>query len=339
MHNLRIGFFTKWPINSLESPLSIVYGDELYFRSISQFMKKDGLFESVKLYSPIRPPDKKIDCMIYINDTKPVLKYAKKHILYLQNPYRPDSYKVLLKLRKYNFDGYLFISKNLLQKHLRDGFKGRYLPFGVNTDIFYPHKFNKRYNFEISFVGNDYKEKRLTKKYLLPLLNYNFGLFGKWGEPNTNFLGIKNKLLIDIKFSHRVNKVRLKQPKTINMLYYICRGKISQDEVATLYSSSKINLNYSAQDNINYHVTTLRLLEIMACKGFALSDTISPDKKFNSSFVYTSGGIDLIDKINYYLSHPQEKETYISKGFDYVQKYARIEYRVKDLINYLNTIL
>ena len=77
----------------------------------------------------------------------------------------------------------------------------------------------------------------------------------------------------------------------------------------------------------------------MACKGFALSDTISPDKKFNSSFVYTSGGIDLIDKINYYLSHPQEKETYISKGFDYVQKYARIEYRVKDLINYLNTIL
>ena len=118
----------------------------------------------------------------------------------------------------------------------------------------------------------------------------------------------------------------------------ICKGKIPQKDVPHLYSNAKINLNCTAQGGINWDSTTLRPSEILACKGFLISDRMSSLEKIKGGLVFTKGGEDLKDKIKYFLNHPKERRKIAEKGYQYVIKHDKIEKRMSELYNYLRSL-
>ncbi len=116
-------------------------------------------------------------------------------------------------------------------------------------------------------------------------------------------------------------------------------GKIPQEDVPVLYSSAKINLNCTAQDCVDWDVITLRTYEVLACQGFLITDrTPVAEQTMDDCMVFTDGGQDLAEKIDFYLSHEQEKNLIARKGYEYVIRHATIQQRMKELVDYLNVI-
>ena len=67
----------------------------------------------------------------------------------------------------------MFISKKFNRYSYKRGIFRPYLPFGVDTDLFYPRDPESEYKFEVCYVGNDIKGEQRTTRYLLPAVNFN----------------------------------------------------------------------------------------------------------------------------------------------------------------------
>lgn len=158
-----------------------------------------------------------------------------------------------------------------------------------------------------------------TNRFLRPALEFDFALYGNWFLPNPC-------------------EVWKNEPY---QLYFaqISRGKIPQEDVPALYSTTQINLNCTAQGIIDWDSVTLRTYEVLACKGFIISDG-SPAmiEELSDYVVFTDGYCDLRDKIRYYLKHPEERTPYVEKGYNYVRKHATIEARAAELMQFLSTL-
>jgi len=50
-----------------------------------------------------------------------------------------------------------------------------------------------------------------------------------------------------------------------------------------------------------------RLFDALACEAFVLSDHMPSLDPFDRYVVFTSGGDDLRDKLDHYLTHPEER--------------------------------
>lgn len=320
---MKLGFYIKWPQGSLKSKQNVL-GDELIANAMCRSLSKNSNVHSCELFSPNHLPDQKLDVMVYLNDTKPNNDWASKHVLYLQNAYGKGSDKTITKLHKYGYDGYAFISEKLLQFHNKSGKRGIFLPFGVDIDTFYPREPDSEYEFDVAYVGNDIKGEYRTNKYLFPAAKFNMGLFGNWKIPHARFLIWKNWK---------------KQPEYRRVFEKITRGKIPQEEVPVLYSSAKINLNCTIQDCVDWDVITLRTYEVLACKGFLISDkTQIAEKTMSNCMVFTDGDEDMSEKIEYYLDHENERKKIAQNGYKYVIKNATIDARMNEFLKYIEDI-
>ncbi|MBI3583576.1 MAG: glycosyltransferase [Nitrospinae bacterium] len=305
-----------------------VLGDELYGESISRALSKIEDVEIAELYAPNYQPKGRLDVMIYLNDTEPNQEWADRHVLYMQNAYGKGSDIVLKDLRNRDYDGYAFVSKKLLDIHIKDGYAGIFLPFGVDTDVFYPREKEKGYCFDVAYVGSNIKGRERTERYLLPAEQFNFGLFGNWSLPERSFFQ-------KIKFWER-DEI----PNYQRVLARLSRGKIPQDKVPILYSSAKINLNFTAQDCVDWDVITLRTFEVLACRGFLISDKVRvAEEAMKGYMIFTEGREDLSEKIEYYLSDENEREKISQRGYEYAIKHASVKSRTAELFDYLTKII
>jgi spore maturation protein CgeB len=119
----------------------------------------------------------------------------------------------------------------------------------------------------------------------------------------------------------------------------IARGKIPQEQVPVLYSSSKINLNCTIQDCVNWDVITLRSLEVLACDGFLISDRVpSAERLFGDFIVFTEGHDDLNEKIHHYLANDERRKNLARAGGEYVRNNFSIQATAAHLLNYLREI-
>lgn len=321
---MKIGFYIKWPKNSINSKNNVI-GDELFACSMCRSLNKNYEVESCEIYDSNNKPSKPLDVMIYLNDTPPNKNWAKKHILYLQNGYGEGSDSIIKELQKFNYDGYAFISNSLLKIHKENGYNGIFLPFGVDIEEFYPRSSSVLYDYGVAYVGNDIKGLHRSNKYLLPAAQFDFGLFGNWEIPHSNFAVWRN-----LKKYHPYRKAFAR----------ISKGKIPQSKVPILYSSAKINLNCTVQDCVDWDVITLRTYEVLACKGFLISDKVpSAEQTLVRGVVFTDGYTDLTDKITYYLDHPEERRKISETGYNYVIEEASIDRRMGELLSHLEQIL
>jgi spore maturation protein CgeB len=185
---------------------------------------------------------------------------------------------------------------------------------------------NEKFSYDVAYVGNDIKGRERTEAYLYPALKFNFGLFGKWSIPK--------KLLIKSIFSFWYTKNRIFDYQI--EFARISKGKIPQEDVPVLYSSSRINLNCTLQDCVNWDVITLRTYEILACRGFLISDKVpSAEKKLKNMVVFTEGSNDLISKITYFLERADEREQIADRGYKYVVENETLSERMNRLMDYL----
>lgn len=322
---MNLGFMIKWPKGSLNSKQGNVIGDELLGESLCSAINKAFPDCNAQLYAPNYLPTDKLDVMIYLNDIEPVELYAKNHVLYLQNGgYTETAVALLDRLKGYGYDGYVFFSNKLLELHKEAGGNGLFLPFGVDTSLFRPCQPKQIYSHEVAYVGNDIKGETASNKYLYPAVNFDFGLYGNWQLPKPR-----------LRFWKRGDKV-LPYKKAFEKL---SRGKIPQADMPILYSSAKINLNCTLQDCIDWDVITLRTYEVLACKGFLITDTVPVAKKtMQDCMVFTEGGEELKEQIAYYLAHDEERQAIAQNGYEYVIQNGSIEARAKELINYLGNL-
>nr|MCR4674478.1 DUF3880 domain-containing protein [Lachnospiraceae bacterium] len=99
-----------------------------------------------------------------------------------------------------------------------------------------------------------------------------------------------------------------------------------ETEMPYVFYHSKINLNISLR-SIKTGIP-LRCMDIMASKGFLLSNFQSDflyDFVPGEDFVYYENKEDMLDKIEYYLSHEKERLEIANNGYEKVKQYFSLE--------------
>ena len=81
---MDIGFYIIWDKNSLKSTGNVV-GDELFAESLCKSINKQYKSINAELYAPNYLPKKKLDALIYLNESPPNEKLSRYHYLYFQN--------------------------------------------------------------------------------------------------------------------------------------------------------------------------------------------------------------------------------------------------------------
>ena len=324
---MNIGFYIKWDKHSINSSGNVV-GDELFAESLCKSINKQFKSIIAELYAPNHLPDKKLDVIIYLNDSLPDEKFAKYHILYLQNGYEDNIKQIISRSLALGYDGYIFFSemiKKIFDKKATNLKNSLFLPFGVDLDVFYPREKNNNFNYDCSFIGNDIKGTESTMRYLFPATEFNFGLFGNWKIE---------------RHKYKIWKNLKKLPPYKKVFQNISNGKIPQESVPVLYSSAKINLNNTIKSCIDWDVITLRTYEVLACKGFLISDPVPvAEKTLKGCLVFTEGGKDLTEKIKYYLAHSKKRQEIAENGYNYVLRNCPIDSRVRELVNYIEGVV
>lgn len=308
---MHIGFLMKWPKGLVRRTRHVI-GEEAYAESLCRELQQLAGVASAEVYAPNVRPTTKLDVMIHLNDTLPG-PFAYRHILYFQNFYNEGSHVILAQLQKLGYDGYAFLSQRLLDIHMQSGYSGILLPLAADTSIFHPKATNPNYEYDVAYVGNDIKGEECTMRYLYPATNYKFGLFGNWN---------------------------LQPHPYSRMLAKLSQGYITPDELAKLYSSAKIILNFTGQDSAIWDAMNLRFFEVLACRGFLISDKIpSAEREMKDCVVFTDGYQDLNQKIEYYLARPQERKEIAERGYQYIIQNATTQIRAKQLYQFIEKIM
>jgi spore maturation protein CgeB len=194
------------------------------------------------------------------------------------------------------------------------------LPFGVDLNAFSPKEPSERYAHEVAYVGNDIKGNEATMRYLYPAVDFEFGLYGNWKFSRAKYKIWKNWL----------------QPPYKKVFEKISQGRIPQEDVPLLYSSAKINLNCTLQSCIDWDVITLRTYEVLACKGFLITDIVPvAQETMPDCMIFTEGGAHLKEQIAYYLSRDNERRQIAQAGYEYVVHNASVEARARELMEYI----
>lgn len=303
-------------------------GDEMTAVSLRKELLKLPDVEYCELFNG--EPSKKLDVMVYFHEDTPNRDWAKKSVLYMQRPCNIGSDKVLATFQELNYDGYMFISNKLLQLHKEMGHEGLFLPTAGDDEYMRPMPVDERYIFEVSYVGNDIKGLSRTMRYIYPAKEFSFGLFGGW----KNYSALKDCL------SHRGFFLRYFINGYRREFRDISQGQIPYDDLPVLYSSAKIVLNCTHQDNVDWEVITGRVYDVLLCNGFLITDVATPQtERYRDCMVVTSGGEDLRKKIRYYLEHEDERKIIASRGRERVLEKDTFRHRAIDIVNYFRKIL
>ena len=302
-------------------------GDEMTALSLRRELLALPEVEYCEIFNT--PPACKLDIIVYFHQDMPDKKRAKKSVVYLQRGFQNGSDKELPKYHSRNYDGYMFISKKLLELHKSMGYDGAFIPTAVDDEYMKPMPKNKKYEYDVAYVGNAIKGRR-TIKYVYPAKNFNFGLYGNWMQYSTlqDCLSYRGFFL-----RYFVNKYR-------RVFKKISKGQIPYEDLPVLYSSAKIILNCTFQDNVDWDVITGRTYDVLACNGFLITDVVpSAQEKFKDYIIFTSGGRDLKEKIKYYLEHEDERKKIASQGREKVLQEDTFKHRALDMLNYFKRIL
>lgn len=336
---MKMGFIIKWPKGSLERKEGNVIGDELLGESLSKTIRKRYSEISCELYAPNYLPSEKIDILIYLNEMEPDRSLANRHVIYVQNGgFNESPSSLITRINSYGFDGFVSFSKLLVDLQRKIGLNGLYLPFGVDTDLFFPKPEVEKFAFDVSYVGNDIKGTEATMKYIYPAVGFNFGLFGNW-EPPPEPEPERRMFWKSLQFVRKSSPDIPKPPAYKKAFAKISRGKIPQEDVPSLYRSAKINLNCTLQDCVDWNVITLRTFEVLACEGFLISDRVPLGEELLGDFVvFTDGGRDLKKKISYYLRHPEVRRAKAEAGARFVRDNFSIVAMAEKLVAYLGAM-
>lgn len=278
-----------------------IQGDELVARLWAKYLSKRPEITSVTL-NDNSPCDINISFSPLIQHDR---SQAKLNILYLQNVFPKPAWPGTVEMfhqNKSRYDAFIFPSNGL--KKTCDS-NGLVCQFAVDPELFYPDSYDAKFDFANCFVGNNIRNQQTTQTYILSAAKYGLAIFGN--------------------------------PSSWNSPY--CRGKISIEDERKLYSSSKICLNAHLDEHLEYGSFNFRIFNILACKGFILSDrSIFLENEFNDCIVFVDNEEDLLSKIDYYLKNQDLTLSYRNNGFDLVTTKHTFANRINDIINWIQSL-
>ncbi len=105
-------------------------------------------------------------------------------------------------------------------------------------------------------------------------------------------------------------------------------------EMPYVFKCSKINLNITLR-SIHQGIP-LRAMDIMGAGGFLLTNFQSDFMEFfepNIDYVYFENTEDLLNKCDYYLTHPEERKAIAENGYHKIKAYHTYEIRLKTIFD------
>lgn len=107
------------------------------------------------------------------------------------------------------------------------------------------------------------------------------------------------------------------------------------DEMPNVFRRSRINLNITLRGMKSG--IPLRAFDIMGCGGFLLSNFQADFLDFfvpGEDFVYYESKEDLLQKIDYYLDHEEERQAIAKNGHDKVAEGHTYRHRIREMFDY-----
>lgn len=184
--------------------------------------------------------------------------------------------------------GYNFVEELLLENIVEE--TGKYIKFDENP----------KYRFSYKTILSDMINKKITSDERITLLG-----------------SIADKYSLDLYTASDSSVIKNCNP----------RGIISyHEEMPRVFNRSKININISLR-SIKSGIP-LRCLDIMGAGGFLLSNYQPELAEYfipNEDFVYFESEQDLMDKIQYYLEHEDERKQIAYNGWLKIQQFFSYE--------------
>lgn len=217
--------------------------------------------------------------------------------------------------RHANYDRYLALYSDIFTIAVKDnlnayrnyGLAPFYMQWASNPDMFHPIQ-NQAKDIDVSFIGAAYGQRVTYIKFLI-----------------TN--GIKVKV-----FGRGWDRYADIRP------YW--GGYLSQKEMLGVIARSKINLNFLWTSAKKERCTIKgRTMELSACRAFQLSN--ATDEFINYGFIEEENIAlfddqqGMLDKINYYLQHNDERDTIAQNAYEHVLKNHTWEQRFNEIFEHL----
>ncbi len=107
-------------------------------------------------------------------------------------------------------------------------------------------------------------------------------------------------------------------------------------KAAEIYAQSLVNLNVSLNGDLN-----LRVFEVLSSGGFLLTDKLTMESglellfKDGQHLVCFENDRDLLDKIQYFLKHPDEAKAIAQNGYEEFERNHTPEKKIKELSDYI----
>lgn len=197
------------------------------------------------------------------------------------------------------------------------GIKGaQWLPMGCDPDFHTPVGLSteekKQYGTDLAFVGSYYLNRaELFQK----LTDFDLGIWGPGWE-----------------------KLHLDSP----LRKFLRGGELKPEVWLKVYSASKIVLAthyHDLENRFPVHQASPRIFEALACGAFVISDNQRDVFSLFKEGVHLERFVDskdLIEKIKYYLDHPEERKRIAEQGNNEVTQKHTYVYRIEKLIQLVN---
>lgn len=277
-----------------------VMGDEIQARAIArEILLHCPQVKECRIYDIKEAKDIKDDIVFVMWPDYPILeRRPKKYILWLQNAGFQERLPKFLE----TFDHVFSPSKLSCAKFP----KVKYLAMACEDTAFFKKAApDKRFESEVCFVGNFDSRQRptwLQRDFMAPATKYNFSLWGNnWARSE-------------------IEEIRRS-----------AKGRLNPADIPKAYSSAKIILSNHCLAHKEEEIVTTRIYETLACEAFAISDWFGALDEFRDYVVFTSGGKDLEDKLEYYLSHPADREQKIKGSREFIIKNHTFKNRVETI--------
>ncbi len=120
----------------------------------------------------------------------------------------------------------------------------------------------------------------------------------------------------------------------IQMGVSLSQFQVPQKNAASIYAQSLINLNISLNGDLN-----LRVFEVLSSGGFLLTDKLSIESGMELLFrdgehlVCFENEKDLLDKIKYFIEHPEEANAIAQNGYQEFKQNHTPEKKIKELMD------
>lgn len=212
-----------------------------------------------------------------------------------------------------------------------------YLPIGYDEESLYPETSNT-YEYDICFVG-------MLDKRRIKLLSYVADYAKQNNKRMIVYTDIQLKHFRGITTIGKILSRRIRFKIKYKNLYKVIQNKpILGQDLRKLYNGSKICLNINqGTRNPEWHTgVNPRTFEIMGCNSFELIDAGHldfVDIVAGRDIIEFSGKEDLVKKIDYYLSHDDERKSIAANGYKIVKEKYTSSAIVKTLLHKIESIL